>query len=286
MANVRFITTGNNKGRKALAATTYPILINGNGAYSGAPALVQDADFPMSNALLVDRSAAIWVTGPTPDNDPLNSDLIIELHIGPTPLSIVAAGVLGFSFGPGTLFPLSYLIEYLPGATYSTSGWVSDIPAVSTQGGRDSGAVFSPRTAKFWRFRFSSAGLGANGFSVGSFFIATTVTDLGFLYSRATETLVQPQLLVEGYGHTPFISHTGLSFRRWALSYDNNDTTTRGLFDNLGYSPVGSTPIPFVFLSPENGVYECVQDGEEFVREHIWAPPDRWRFTFPMRSLP
>jgi hypothetical protein len=280
MSNVRFITTQQNKGRRTTPASTFPKLINGNGAYAGAPALVQDPDFPMSNLLDPDRVSAVYVTGPTPANS--GSDLIIEFDINSAPLSISAVGILGFVRLAGATFPNSVAIEYLPGSTYApVVGWVA-MGSFSMVIGRDGGLVTgSPISARFWRIRFLNASFGAQGFSFSSPFIANAITDLGFLYSRSAEVIVTPKTVVEGYGRTPVITRTGLEFRRWALAYDNNDVTTRDIFDALGASA-----LPFIYLSPEDDVFECVQDGEEFIRNHIWSPGGRHQWVFPMRSLP
>ncbi len=280
MSNVRFIRANQNKARKVSPTSTYPKLINGNGAYSGAPALVEDASFPMSNLLDKDRASKVYVSGPNPYNS-AGSDLIIEFDIAGSAQSIVAAGMLGFGLVGGSLFPSQLIVEYLPGTTYQTTGWIADIPILSIGGVRDVGSVFTARSARFWRFRFPFASGAQDGFTVAGFFLATTVTDLGFLYSRASERIVTPKTTIEGYGRTPTITRTGIPFRRWTLAYDNIDATTKATFDTLN-----SEASPFIFLAPDDRVYECVTDGEEFERAHVWSPPDRFQFAFPMRSLP
>lgn len=281
MGNVRFVQNAGNRGRKTSASAPYPRLINGNGAYSGAPALVQDASFPMSNLLDPDRVSHIYVTGPNPANDGV--DLIIEFDTGSAPVSIHGVGLLGFRRATGEAFPNVVYIEYLLGTTYSTSGWSgAGTTPFSFNEATDAGVLFpAPISAKFWRFRITNAAFSAAGFSLSSPFIAQTVTDLGFLYSRASETLVTPKSTVEGYGRMPVITRTGTPYRRWLLEYANNDAAARAVFDALAVSAN-----PFVFIHPDGSFYECVMDGEEFMRDHIWAPPDRFAFVFPMRSLP
>jgi hypothetical protein len=282
MSNVRFILSGSNRGRKIAETSARPILINGNGAYSGAPALVQDSAFPMSNALLPDRVSRIWYTGgPSPANS--GQDLIVELDIAASPVSIAAVGFLGLSLTPGGSFPTTCDVEYLPGTVYNpTTGWLVAMSFSGISSGRDHIKTFPPISAKFWRFKFIIAGSASGlGFSLASFVVATSPTDLGFLYSRASETIVRPTTVVEGYGRTPVVTRTGLPFRRFVLAYDNNDLTTRQIFDNLGNEPGA-----FIYLAPDDKPYECIIDGEEFTRDHIWAPPDRFAWTFAMRSLP
>lgn len=280
MGNVRFVRQNNNAGRKLpTSSQTFPRITNGNAFYSGAPALVQDASFPMSNALLPDRSASIWVNpaGLTNFN---GADTILEIDLGSLK-TIYAHGIFGvLAFTPGA-FPSSYFFEYLPGTTtYSTVGWIQT-PVTSFATRRDAGVVLaSPVSARYVRFKIVAV-IQGNGFSLASLVVAQGITDLGFLYARASETIVQPKTVIEGYGRLPTITRTGVPFRRWELQYPNNDRATRDIFDGLM-----SETVSFTYIDPDDRFWECVVDGEEFMREHIWAPPDRFAFSFLMRSLP
>lgn len=280
LSNVRMIRASGNPARKILATTTFPRLINGNGLYVGAPALVEVAGSPMSNALLVDRFASLWQHSGSAN---IGGDTIFEIDLGSV-RSIVAGGILGWT-PIGTLAATNFGIEYLPGTTYSTSGWVADIPITGLLGDltRDRGSVFAPRSARYWRFRFYST-IGLSGFFLSSFFLANSVADLGFLYARGDETIVTPKVVVEGYGGVPTITRTGGSastFRRWALEYQNNSPADRQFFDTLN-----AETVPFIFLTPEDRVFETVFEGTDFNRANIWNPPDRYSFVVPLRSLP
>lgn len=278
MSNVRFVKATQNAGRKSLAASTYPKLINGNGAYTGNLALVQDAAFPMANVLVPDRVSRLWVCPPGLPNIG-GVDVAIDLDIAASPVSIMAAGVHGFGLLGNGAFPSTCGMEYLPGTTYSASGWVQ-LPTFSLGGTRDPWQIFAaPISARFWRFRFYFG--SSSGFTVASFMLARSITDLGFLYSGADETLVRPRAIVEGYGRMPIVKSVGLKSRRFSLEYQNIDPATRNVFDGLL-----DEANPFAYLSPEDRMFECIPEADEFTRRHAWAPPDRHNFTFAMRSMP
>jgi len=280
--NCRFIRVGQNVARRVNLAATFPRIINGNGAYAGAPAIVQDPQFPMSNALLNGRTGAVWVWPASAGINDGGSDVLLEIDLGSVK-AIGAVGVLGVSNLFGTLFPNSLMVECIPGATvYSTTGWVNVLGGLSIGNQnflRDFGTTIAPQSARYWRFRWVSASISA-GFTVASVVLATTVTDLGFLYSGADETRVRPRTLVEGYDRSPSITYTGPEYRRWEARYDNNDAALRAILDDL----FGDSQ-PFVFLTPDNLWQECVWDTEEFTRSHIWAPPDRYQMVAGFRAL-
>lgn len=279
MGNVRFIRASQNAGRKTSSSgVVYPRLINGSGLYTGAPALVQDSAYPMVNATLPDRHAIIWATtNPVANGGGL--DVILEVDFGSSK-SVQAIGLLGFrSFGAAA-FPNNLGVEYLPGASYAPTGW-TQLPLITLSGlVANPFSLITPASARYWRFRFYNAA-GGSGFSVGGLLLATGMTDLGFLYSRADDTLVLPKTTVEGYGRVPIVTRTGRTFRRFALEYANIDSATKGTFDILA-----AETLPFMYVAPDDTVHECILEGEEYLRSHVWSPPDRWAFTFPMRSLP
>lgn len=282
--NVSFLFASSNKARRTPASLTFPRIINGNAAYAGAPELREDAMFPMSNALLSGRTGNVWAwDGTNGSNDPNGYDIILEVDIGNI-TSISASGMLGCARASGASFPQGVDVEYLPGVTYdATTGWLTYGSNVSTMVARDSGSVLPPVSARFWRYRLKNAAFGFGqvpGFSVASLVLQPSIVDIGFLYSGASERRIAPRTLVESYDRSPTITKIGNEYRRWSLRYDNNDAALRSTFDQLF-----SQSNPFVFITPDSEWLECVWDSEDFERSHIWAPPDRYRFTVELRSL-
>jgi hypothetical protein len=281
MANCRFIRAVSNKARRIIA-TTFPRVINGIGSYTGAPGVIEDASFPMSNVLTVGRKGNVWVV---PDgagsNAPDTTSVLLEIDLG-AQWPIAAAGLLGMTFNNGS-HPTAVYIECIPNTnTYNAAGYVrqfSSQPILSPPT-RDGGAILaSPVTARYWRFFFNNATSGS-GFSVAGVVVSLALTDLGFLYSGATETRIRPRSMIESFDESASVTFLGPEFVRWSIQFNNNDAALRTTLDQL-YGDVQ----PFIFITPDLKWQECVWGTEEFSREHIWAPPDRYRFVVELRQL-
>lgn len=282
MGNVRFITSSRNKARKTTSSpAVFPKILNGTAALH-APALVQDAAFPMINAMLPDRTSQIWSTGPAPPGNN-SADIVLDIDLGTSPPAIACAGILGFSYiGASGGFPQTIQVLYQTSTYDGTAGFAGPVPSSTAIALRDEIILFNaPITARYWRFNFPNAGGGTTGFTLASVFLGLSpTTDLGFLYSGATETIITPESIVEGYGATPTITKTGVPYRRFALTYQNIDQATKDTWEGL-YAET----YPFIYIDPFDNAWECVMD-PEFPRDHIWALPNRYTFVANMRSLP
>lgn len=281
MANCRFIRFGNNAARLT-GVSTYPRLVNGGG-YTGAPARVEDPNFPMENCFTVGRKGNVWVV---PDGSPSNYptdgvSITIELDVGSVK-SITAVGLLGFSLLGNGAYPNTVYIDCIPNSpTYNAAGYVVQNGGASIVSGQgDGGAILpAPVFARFWRFRFYYA-ISGHGFVVAGLILATTITDLGFLYSSADETRVRPRALIESFDQSATLTSIGPEYARWTIQFDNNDAALRTTLDGL----YGDRE-PFIFITPDLEWQECVWATEEFTRSHIWRPPDRYRMTVELRQL-
>lgn len=249
-------------------------------SYPGAPARVEDAAWPMSNALLPDRYANVWKHPGGAANVNI-TDTVYEIDLG-NAYSVYLAGVLGLLRSLNFSYPQAVYLEYIPAANvYSTGAWVTVGTFPLLASASDSHSLTGlPVSARFWRFRFTFT-TGAPSFAISSFALADVILDLGFLYARSDEVIVRPEVRTETYSRLPMITRLARTWKRWTLHYPNIDPTTRATFDTL----FGDTT--FLFLNPIDGqIYECVFDGEEFERAHIWAAPDRFEFSAGIRSLP
>jgi hypothetical protein len=286
-SNVKFLLPQTNRGRVHPPNFDNPVLINGDGGYTSPPAIVQDAAFPMTNALSPGRNGLVWRCPPGQTNFSDGTSVVLEVDTLSN-ISPLAWGILGFR-GP-TSQPTRVELWYNAQATYNSgvTNWVQATPNITLGqdgvGSRsDRGTLISPPAARYWRFKFISAFGSTQGFQCSGFFLQTAITDIGFLYSGADETRIIPRTVVEAYNRAPTITKVGPEFRRWSLRYDNNDAALRTTFDSLfSYQ---AQQEPFIFLTPDGEFYECVWDDESFTRSHIWAPPDRYQFTVGLRSL-
>lgn len=292
--NVIFLSPTTNYGRRHLPLQNLPTLINGNPSYTAAPALRQDPQFPMVNALYPGRGALVWASGDSPpSNFEDTTSVVLEIDTGSTQRTPKHWGVLGYSCRDTN--PGSVELQYKLGATYNsgTANWITMPGGAITLGDnngpgalRDYGkAIVTPVTARYWRWKFTFAYLSdQGGFQVSGLILQQDEMDLGFLYSGADETRILPRSVVETYADQPYITRKGGEYRRWQLRYDNNDATLRTTLDTL-FSQAGARE-PFIFLTPDGLYFECVWDSDSFTRSHIWAPPDRYRMVAGIRSLP
>jgi len=279
MANCRFIRYTANKARHQTPTSAIPKLINGNVAYSGAAGRIEDPNFPMDNVLDVGRKGNVWYVPPgAGSNYPDGTTVALEIDIGSLQ-SVNAIGVLGFAGAGG--FPQNFNIDAIPGSgTYNNAGYVPQNGSNPVTLLRDCGVVLAaPVSARYWRFRFPFS-TSSPGYSVSSVVVATTITDLGFLYSEADEQRVRPRSLVEGFDQSPSLTLVGQEYVRWTIQYKNNDAALRTTMDGL----YGDSQ-PFVFITPDNEWQECIWGTEEFSREHIWGIPNRYRMTVELRQL-
>lgn len=280
MDNVRFGLAQANKACRLSPSASLPILCNGNDSYPTAPARIEAASGPMENLFSPDR----YTTWDVPAGSyNVGSDVVVDLKIGGSTVTLHAIGFL-FYRATTLSFPFNaYFYTAATSAYPAAEDWVlqSQRSLITL---RDSvGMLSAPVSARWLRVRFENTKVGG-GFSVGKLF-AGQITDLGFLYARATETVVNPRISVAGYGDQPNIVRVGDPYRRFVLEYENVDPATLAIFrDSILAAAYAS--MPFLYLSPDGGCYECVTEEQEQGFDHVWSPPARYSFTFRCRSLP
>lgn len=276
MGNTRFVTLAQNAACRATAALTNPKLANGaGGVYAGAPALVEDPSYPMANILGRDRYS-VWACPAGADNSGGGGEVWVDLDLGSN-RTVLAVGILGFR-AVGS-FPSSMLPSWRNAGSYSATGYTTDIPAINLGTRNPVSVLPAPRTARYWRFAFPFASFG-DGFRVGKFFLATTITDLGFLYSGAEYPRVTPRVLSQSGGQHPNVKVTGDPYDMPTLQFTNVAQSTK---DTL--STLASQSQPFVLIDPFDRARECILASDRHVSSHIWAPPDRWSVSLELREM-
>lgn len=280
MANVRFGLAASNKACRTSPSASYPILCNGNPSYPSAPARVESASGPMENLFSQDRYTTWGV--PAGANNLNGTDVAVDLRVGGGPVTFDTLAILNYR--ALAAFPF-YAYFYVASTTsYPTSTDWTQIAYSMLIGSRDRVNYLStPASSRWLRIRFENTS-ASSGFSVGKFF-AGAITDLGFLYARATETVVTPRVAISGYGDQPSITKTGDQYRRFLLDYPNVDVETLSVFRDSILSSSYATH-PFIYFAPNGYIWECVADEPEQAFDHVWSPPDRFSFSFRFRSLP
>ena len=233
--------------------------------YPSPPALVEDTQFPMVNAINRDRSK-FYACPAGGAND--GSDMILDLDLGSV-VTVLGFGACGVYDLAGGAFPSQLSIEYIPSGVYRSTG-LTTTPINSIGQGN---AVIYPTTfsARYVRFRFGNSALAVNGWRLGKLVLFSAQTDLGFLYSEAREQIVTPRVVQEfGPSRVPFTRWTGPSFELVQMQFRNVRKTTR---DTL--RQIARTQSTVLLVKPEGTLLEVILDTDTFeAGRHVWDSPD------------
>jgi hypothetical protein len=167
-----------------VASATVPIVINGDGAYSGAPAKDEDAQYPMSHLYSQDRYR-VWSTKVG------NADTAIKVQIdltggangagaGGADVAISSAALQGLRGHAGTTPPASVAVGYRTRAQGYSATTYTSAGTITTSGERDSVLEFGQVSARYWELNFTS--YNAAGFALGSFWLGV-LNDFGIFWS-------------------------------------------------------------------------------------------------------
>lgn len=244
------------------------IILNGSGG--GAPALIQDPLFPMSNLLNPDRYTP-WKTlvGATP---PLKIDFDL--------LGSLTCSYISFH-GLRQNAPLltGWTIErqtgtYTPGGTWlSVSG--SNIQPYT----RDQGFAFAAVASRLWRLTLTT--FPQEGMSFGSIFLGTLSQDLGILYSAMVEDIIHatiPWATASGHANVMEIGDTRslvqMSFR------DITDAIRQKIDNGFGR---GSSRDPVVWVDRADIARQVIV--RRLVWTHTWGSPNLWDCQLDLEVL-
>ena len=267
MAGTRFATAGAN------VVIAVPATIK-NGTGGGAPPLVQDAAYPMSNLLLVDRYT-VWATGaaaPSPH--------LVHLDLG-FAYDISFVGLLGIRYpNPGSG---PSLVEIGSRTTYSVTQGDYTIRSTQDLAGHpvDPCAAIATVAARYWQLAIYDIDT-TFGFSLGKPMLGSLDQDLGstMVYSPgATVRRVQPGARTEVMDGAPVVSYLGLPYKLFALPFRMIQTVVKTKLDTIAQQTD-----PLVYFDQFNVATECLAEPEYEVT-HQWAPGDLWDMTLRLRGL-
>lgn len=274
MASTRFSTKAAN-----YILSTGVVLKNGTGG--GAPALQEDAAYPMSNLLKVDRYS-VWATGPTAPNPMLvhidlgqDRALTFFAVLGMRQAASLAGNTISSIFGTRTAAQ-----GYSGVSTDYTDRATVALPTMGVDG-VDGGVVAASSTCRYLQIKVSVINTTL-GLTLGKFAVGLLDQDLGanLVYSPGAENhLVTPQVRTETPAGFPVISYVGAPYRRFLLPFRAITTATR---DQL--NTVAKQTDPFVYFDQFDVAHECVPAPENAVA-HRWSPPDIWDALLELRSL-
>jgi hypothetical protein len=255
--------------------STGVVLKNGTGG--GAPALLQDAAYPMSNLLKVDRYT-VWASGTSAPNPTL-----VHIDLG-VDRALTFFAVLGMRQPPGAAGNTITSIFGTRTAGLGYSGVSTDyidratvtVPTTEVDGG----VVAASATGRYLQVKVSVINTSL-GLTLGKFAVGLLDQDLGTIIHSpgAEDRLVTPQVRTETLAGFPVISYVGGPYRRLSLPFQAITTTVKNQLD-----AIGKLTDPFAYMDEFDVVRECVAP-PEFAVIHRWAPPDLWDSVLELRSL-
>jgi len=262
--NTRFYRPGDNKWVVSNAT-----LINGNVAYTNAPPINQDAQFPMTNLLTSDRYLP-WVTAVGPG--PGGVDVVVDLDAG---ANVTPQFVGFFALRQSGVASMGFDVQYQTGATYNGNGtWVSARSGTISSGSRDVGYIVTgAQAARYWRFRLNV--LQGIQWSIGNIFLSAAAVDLGIFYSPGMEeTIIHPTI---GYrttsGHFS-VSSVGDTRAMVIMPFRNIEDAIKAKINSV----FGrfSARDPAVWIDQNDVARQVVLANSELRWVHQWAAPNLW----------
>ena len=184
MAGMKYGRTQDNKAVRLTTAATFPIIINGDGAYSGAPAKDEDPQYPMSHLYSPDRYR-VWSTkvGTADTAIKVQWDLTGGANgagAGGADVSISSAGFMGLRGHAGTAPPASVAVGYRTRAQGYSATTYTSFGTLVTGTDRDSILEAGAQSARYWEFNISS--YNAAGFALGAMWLGV-LQDFGIFWS-------------------------------------------------------------------------------------------------------
>jgi hypothetical protein len=244
-----------------------PIIINGDGAYSGAPAKDEDPQYPMAN-LYSPARYRVWSTKVG------TADGAIKVQIdlgggangagaGGADKAVDSAGLLGLRGHAGSTPPANIVVGYRTRAQgYSATGYTT-VATVAPAGERDSVVQFPVVSARYWEFNFTA--YDAAGFALGAFWLGV-LQDLGHYWSAdggGSWADFHNALVTPTAGGHQLVSLLGDPSAQYTLAFRALPSATRAtLADHFGTRNRGRATL----ILDENSVPRqfLVKDGPSF----------------------
>ena len=243
-----------------------------NGSGGGAPALVQDSAYPMSNIALNDRLVQ-WSTGASPSNP-----TTVDIDLGNT-YTLDTFSMHGIRISGGTNF--TGCDVYVQTGTYAPGGsWtvVGTIPGSALNAYRDAGLhLANSVSARSVRFVFAHFG---HQWAVGKFF-AGLMTDLGIVADAGSENSPQRNVTLYTFpSGTTIELHTGDNGRKISLMFTNVLKATRDAILNA----LPGAGDPFVYMDEEDRFWDCICADKVVACKRL--SPTTFQVTLNLTALP
>lgn len=260
----RFLTSNYAAKRTLLAGGS--VLQNGTGG--GAPALVQDASFPMSNVMEDDRQV-LWNTGAAPAS-PFNLDLTL---LASTSLTVMGVCALRAASGAAVSKIECYVQTgaYTPAGTWTLVGTINN-PA------RDSVAIFAAANAVSIRYRFTTSGQFQTGkvFAGDAWSIASSVvSDAGTRRDTPKRAVLTYKLPAAQFAFTQGDNWRDMSVTMSQLTAAQKDSL----------QALADVTRAFVYVDAEDRAHDCLLASGDVPTTQT-APNPLFQCTVPLVGLP
>ena len=213
-----------------------------NGSGGGAPAVVQDANFPMSN-VMQDDQYVLWNTGAAPGT-PVQVDITL---LAATSLSAASVHALRAAAGASVTSLKVYMQTgaYTPGGTWTLRGTVYSP-------GRHAGVVFAATSVDSIRYEFACTGQ----FQTGKFYAGDPFTLGGGTYAgnQGLENSPVRNAVVYSFPSGSIFSfNLGDTGRDVSIEFSELPAADADLLDGLA-----SLVRPFIYVDPRARFYNVL----------------------------
>ena len=258
-----------------------PKIINGDGTYTNAPALEQDAAYPMANLLTADRYLK-WKSSNTPPSGNNAVKIDIDLGADRSIWFVSAHGIIVPDVLEGAVARPFYMragyrtaaLGYDGAGTFTTFGADADFGAVR-DAKIDNGVAVSFR---YLRLMFSDA--VSSPFSIGRLYVGTPDIDTGKVYSGASDEYIHGVLRSENAALGPTSTYMGEDHRELSLQFD---TILDADIANL--DKVMRTHQSFIYFGFNGDVLECIIKDIRARKIHTFRPPNIFSVTLDLLQL-
>lgn len=242
-----------------------------NGTGAPAPALDEDADYPMTNSQTRWRGK-LW-------KQDSGASMTIEFDLGSNK-SFACAALLGHrptsGSGNGITSAIVNVSTSANGYPPSSGNPWTALGVISmASAARDGGIVFPSGSYRYIQFDITCF----DAFTLGRCYCGA-LTDLGVVYAPDSEEFrIQPrQELVTPAGQV-FAQWAGDAYERWELGFDPTDASLRSSLRTLH-----SKKQSLVYVDYNDSFREVIL-GQEIGGPHRFNNPQRWEYRVPMVSL-
>lgn len=255
-------------------------LINGNGAYTSAPAKSEDSQYPMTN-LQTNDVYSLWRSASA-----LAGTFYLDFDLG-ADVNVDVVGFYGFRRAAGQAAPNAIDVMYRYAADTYTGvaggAWKYAAQAIALPGRHAGVQLPGVIRARYWRFVIGVGATGG-GFTLGLPYLGLA-TDLGFPYAPGAESqYIDPTMESALAGAIPVAGVTCDSYFVLSIPFESVSNTLK---DTLRAIAVDLKAAPAILFDPFDNTYPVSLLERRHSHRHMWHTGDGlWDSGLSVRTLP